>query len=443
MDDTTPSRVRWFHLAPGRFVLALLGVEVLLWLSERFGWLGWHKGYAVLTGVATVGVAMVLMLGWFGLALVFRRRFQFSIRSLLVLVVVVALPLSWLATEMRAARRQTEAVTAIRTATDGPTKKTALRADDWRLPFAETVVYDYEIDDAGVQRWPSQLPGPEWLRKLLGDDFFISARFIWAGGSHWSDADLAQLEALPTLEVLVAGDGITDVGLMHLTHLVRLRHLYLTETRITDAGLRHLENLRNLSVLRLSDTHITDAGIASLAKLHNLEALALDNTQVGDAGLVHVKEWPKLGSLSLDGTQITDAGLAYLQGATELRRLFLNDTNITDEGLRCLQGLRQLREIGIGRTKVTDRGLGHLQGLTRLSYLCLNNTAVGDGGMKYVIGMANLENLPLEGTKVTDIGIEPLRGLIRLRDVWLDRTQVTDAGVKKLQQALLNCNIHR
>ena len=106
-----------------------------------------------------------------------------------VLVVVVALPLSWLATEMRAARRQTEAVTAIRTATDGPTKKTALRADDWRLPFAETVVYDYEIDDAGVQRWPSQLPGPEWLRKLLGDDFFISARFIWAGGSHWSDAD--------------------------------------------------------------------------------------------------------------------------------------------------------------------------------------------------------------------------------------------------------------
>ena len=79
MDDTTQARVRWFHLTPGRFVLALLAVEVLLWLSERFGWLGWHKGYAVLTGVAVVGVAMLLMLVWFGVALIFRRRFQFSI----------------------------------------------------------------------------------------------------------------------------------------------------------------------------------------------------------------------------------------------------------------------------------------------------------------------------------------------------------------------------
>ena len=52
---------------------------------------GWHKGYAVLTGVAVVGVAMLLMGVWFAVALVFRRRFQFSIRSLLVLVVIVAI----------------------------------------------------------------------------------------------------------------------------------------------------------------------------------------------------------------------------------------------------------------------------------------------------------------------------------------------------------------
>ena len=96
-----PTQTRWFHLTPGRFVIGLLAVEGLLWLSDRFGWLGWHKGYAVLTGVASVGVAMVLMLVWFAVAVVFRRRFQFSMRSLLVLVVVVAVPCSWLAVEMR------------------------------------------------------------------------------------------------------------------------------------------------------------------------------------------------------------------------------------------------------------------------------------------------------------------------------------------------------
>ena len=87
---------------------------MLLWLSERFGWLGWHKGYAVLTGVAVVGVAMLLMLVWFAVALVFRRRFQFSIRSLLVLVVVVALPCSWMAVERQRAEKQRSAKTVFR-----------------------------------------------------------------------------------------------------------------------------------------------------------------------------------------------------------------------------------------------------------------------------------------------------------------------------------------
>ncbi len=90
---TTP-KPRWFHLTPDRLILGLLVIEGLLWLSERLGWPAWHKGYAVLTAVASVGIAFVLMLIWFALALVFRWRFQFSIRSLLVLVVVVAIPCS-------------------------------------------------------------------------------------------------------------------------------------------------------------------------------------------------------------------------------------------------------------------------------------------------------------------------------------------------------------
>ena len=97
---TTPTpHPRWYCLTPDRLILVLLVVEGLLWLSERLGWPVWHKGYAVLTAVAAVGVALVLMLLWFAVALVFRWRFQFSIRSLLVLAVVVAIPCSWMAVE--------------------------------------------------------------------------------------------------------------------------------------------------------------------------------------------------------------------------------------------------------------------------------------------------------------------------------------------------------
>ena len=72
MGDAKQARVRWFHLTPGRFVIGMLAVEVLLWLSERIGWPGWHKGYVVLTAVASVGVAMLVMGFW--CAIVTARR---------------------------------------------------------------------------------------------------------------------------------------------------------------------------------------------------------------------------------------------------------------------------------------------------------------------------------------------------------------------------------
>ena len=76
----------------------LLALEGLLLLAERFGWFTFdrHKGYAPLVAIAAVGAVFVLMLLWFMVALVFRRRFQFSLRSLFLLVVVVSIPCSWL-----------------------------------------------------------------------------------------------------------------------------------------------------------------------------------------------------------------------------------------------------------------------------------------------------------------------------------------------------------
>ena len=91
-----------------------MAVELLLWLSDRFDWLGWHKGYAVLTSVAVVGVAMLAMAVWFAAVLVFRRRFQFSVRSLFVLVVAVALPFSWLAVNIKEARDRAQQLLSIR-----------------------------------------------------------------------------------------------------------------------------------------------------------------------------------------------------------------------------------------------------------------------------------------------------------------------------------------
>ena len=105
------SKLRCLRPTPGRLVGVLLIVEGLLWLSERFQW--WPKGYAVLIAIAAIGLAILAMLLWFVVALVFRWRFQFSIRSLLVVTVAVALPFSWLAVEMKKAREQEHLVDEI------------------------------------------------------------------------------------------------------------------------------------------------------------------------------------------------------------------------------------------------------------------------------------------------------------------------------------------
>ena len=54
-------------------------------------------------------MTVALMFLWLTVALCFRWRFQFSLRSLLVLTVVVSIPFSWLAVEMKRAREQREA----------------------------------------------------------------------------------------------------------------------------------------------------------------------------------------------------------------------------------------------------------------------------------------------------------------------------------------------
>ena len=106
---TTDNNLRWLHPTPARLLVILLAVEAILLLSQH--WM--PKGYAVLTAIAAVGVTMLLMLLWWLFTLCFHGRFQFSLRSLLVLTVAVAIPFSWLAVEMKKAREQREAVVAV------------------------------------------------------------------------------------------------------------------------------------------------------------------------------------------------------------------------------------------------------------------------------------------------------------------------------------------
>jgi len=130
-----------------------------------------------------------------------RRWFQYSLRTLFVLVTVLCV---WLAVTANRARKQRAAVGVI----EG---------------LGGRVYYDYEESDpvrwmlipAGAIKKP-QPPGPVWLRELIGEEYFVSVTQVYF--SH--------------------NTQITDAGLEHLRGLTNLRQLLLACDKLTYEGVK-------------------------------------------------------------------------------------------------------------------------------------------------------------------------------------------------------------
>jgi len=282
MTDAKP-KLGWYRLTPAWLIYGLLVVQGLLWLSEWFQWPSWHKGYAVLSAVAVVGVVVMAMLLWLIVALLFRFRFQFGIRSLLIMTVAVAIPCSWLAVEMKAAKEQREAAAALE-------------------ELGATVT------------WDKSAPGPAWLRGVLGEYFFARGIRVGLQGVEATDSTLEPLRALDQLQDLV-----------------------IWSNNVTDAGLEYLKGLRDLKKLTLPCLNVTDAGVEHLAGLNQVEDLCLGWTQVTDAGLEKLVGLKRLQSLWLNDTKVTDIGVEHLQRMKQLRRVSLYNTHVTIAGVKKLQ----------------------------------------------------------------------------------------------------------
>ena len=198
------------------------------------------------------------------------RWFQYSLRSLMLLVLLASVGMSWFAVKMKRAREQKEAVEEIR-------------------KWGGEVHYDYEFQRSGNPLQPSGPPGPAWLRNLMGEDLF--ATVVWvAFGPYSSDADLEQLHGLTQLQTsYLGGRHVTDAGMEHLKGLPQLQTLDLDATDSTDGGVQHLKGLTQLQTLDLSSTQVTDAGLECLRGMSQLQRLRLTATNVTDEGVKRLK----------------------------------------------------------------------------------------------------------------------------------------------------------
>ncbi len=160
-----------------------------------------------------------------------RRWLRYSLKTFLVLVTLFCVLMAWLGTFVYRVNKQREAVQWVR---------------DW----GGKVYYDFEWDIEGSRITGSQPPGPDWLRELIGIDYF---------------ADVVIVEFYSEVK-----------DLEPLRNLTELLWLYLSDTQVSD--LEPLRELTQLQSLSLDGTQVSD--LSPLVKMKNVTIYLYEGQQV-------------------------------------------------------------------------------------------------------------------------------------------------------------------
>lgn len=225
-----------------------------------------------------------------------RRRFQISLRTLLLLVTFCSALFGWLGIKVRQAQQQKEAIEAIE-------------------KIGGVIFYDYHYPGGDFNRLAAP-PGPAWLRSLFGIDFVANVTFVRLSYEREAEKVVNRIGRFRQLkEAYLDATLIADHDMIYLRDLSALEYLYIGSTRITDAGLVNLRKMTMLKHLDLSTTEVTDAGLAELKGMTHLERLFLDRTNITDEGLRHLEGLTRLDHLGVTETRVTKKGVQRIRKA--------------------------------------------------------------------------------------------------------------------------------
>ena len=194
-----------------------------------------------------------------------RRWFQFRLRTLLLATIALNCAFCWVGFNLKQAHVQREAVEAV-------------------LRMRGEVFYRYSNSPFGAASKKS--PAPEWLTKVLGDDFWGDV--VRVDIYHNNDLRNEKLECLEQFSHLTNlalwNDALSDDDLAQCIGLSQIEKLNLGGNRITDSGIACVLKFKRLTSLNLWNNRITDAGVARLSRLTQLTDLnlGLNPEKVGD-----------------------------------------------------------------------------------------------------------------------------------------------------------------
>lgn len=235
-----------------------------------------------------------------------RKRFQFSLRSLMIITLAVGTGPGCLVAFLHQSRSQRLAAT--------------------RFEQLEAQV-TWAID------------GRRGLKLLPGRHYFSSVSkvsFLFCPPAE--DGDLALFEELTELRgVIILGEDFCDRHLRHFKDLTELEFLILHFAAVDGTGLESLQHLPNLKVLGLANSMIDDGNAELISRCTSLEVIGLTETEIGDAGIAYLARMPHLTELQLESTLVSDAGLEHLAAMGNLKKLNLRKTRVTKHAVNRLQ----------------------------------------------------------------------------------------------------------
>jgi hypothetical protein len=256
-----------------------------------------------------------------------RRWYQFSLRTMLIVLAVVAAPAAWVAKERRQSKYEEQIAE----------KLLSLGA------FDATLGGPYDLDDLHRRNKP-QGRWSNLAQRALGN------RILSIGVKPLAFTDHSLMAGLSNLQTLYLA-GSQDTDLTPLVGLKKLKILSLDASAVTD--LSPLRELTGLRELMLDGTKVTD--FTPLSSLRQLVGLRLYSTGIRD--LTPLEDLSRLYHLNLRDTPTDD--LTPLAGLQNLRILDVSYTQLKD--LTPLYDLTQLQKVDVQKTPVTQEQIEALQ----------------------------------------------------------------------------------
>ena len=267
-----------------------------------------------------------------------RPRIRFSLRFLFIAVLLISVPLSWFAYHYHRVEAQRGAIVRLR----------QYLYENECSSYGIRYAYEYEIINEGGEQnvHLAEPPGPAFLRRMFGEDFFTSVASVEITGGETNQPnatplDVSAFRAFPELKSLdLSNVKLKSSDLIALSELHEIQYLDLGGTAVQDKDLGFLANMHELRSLELQSTQISSAGLHSISGLTTMDSLDLSGTRIDDVALRYVGCLKQLKYLDLKGTRVSSTGLAHLGNLHELYRLNLSNTRVDDSGLKHLGGLR-------------------------------------------------------------------------------------------------------